>query len=82
MVASLIDNDTKVVLSYEEGEKHIVDLNNLAEADLKKLKIAAFKNLFDVNAVRDQIHEFIRRINKVLDTRANNTACLGEEFKH
>lgn len=80
MVASLIDNDTNVVFIYEGGKKHIVDLNQLAEADLKKLKIAAHKNLLDVNAVRDQIYEFIRRINTVLDTRANNAACLEETF--
>ena len=76
MVASLINNDTTVALIYEDGKKHIVDLDHLAEADLAKLKRAAYKNLFDVNAVHDQLWEFIRRINKVLDTRVNNTACL------
>ena len=76
MVASLINNDTKVALIYQGGEKHVVDLKNLTEADLKKLKIAAHKHLLDVNAVRDQIYEFIRRINAVLDTRTNNAACL------
>lgn len=77
MVASLLNSNTKVALCYEGGKKHIVDLNHLAEADLEKLKIAALQNLYAVNAVRDQTCEFIRRINAVLDTRVNNTACLG-----
>ena len=77
MVASLIDTDTKVALWFRGGEKHVVDLKNLTEANLKKLKIAAQQNLLDVYAVRDQIYEFIRRINAVLDTRVNNAACLG-----
>lgn len=82
MVASLIDNNTKVALIYEGGKKHVVDLKNLTEADLKKLKTAAHQNLLDVNAVRNQIYEFIRRINRVLDTRANNAACLADTIGH
>lgn len=77
MVASLLDSRSKVAITIEDKGTHIVDLNHLAESDLRKLKIAALQNLHNVNAVRDQTCEFIRRINKVLDTRANNAACLG-----
>lgn len=75
MVASLL-GDTRVSITYEGGKTHIIDLNELAESDLKKLKIAAHKNILSVNAVRGQLYEFIRRINTVLDTRTNNAACL------
>lgn len=84
MVVSLIDNTlvmshaekNKVVLIEYGGKTNIVNLNQLSEADLKKLKTDAYKNLLDVNAVPDQIYEFVRRINAVLDNRANNAACL------
>lgn len=82
MVASLLDSGSKVAITIEGKGTHIINLNHLAEEDLKKLKIAAHQNLRDVNAVRDQIYEFIRRINAVLDTRANNAACLAGTIGH
>lgn len=82
MVAPLIYNDndsnSNVMLIEKNGEKHIVDLNQLAEADLNKLKKAAYQELFNIDALRAQAHEVLRRINGVLlDARVNNAACLG-----
>lgn len=77
MVATLLDNKTRVAITSEGKGTHILDLNHLSESDLKQLKISARQSLLDVNGVRDELYEFIRRVNQVLDTRTNNAACLA-----
>ena len=75
MVASLINTDTTVAV-VSKGEKHIIDLNHLPDKDLKELKRAAIQNLLEINTIRDQVYEFIRRVNGVLDDRINSASCL------